>query len=130
GDCYAVGISDSSNFPQTPGTFQGQHGPAFVTLTKLRASDGSLIYSSRFGPTTNNFDVTGVAVDSAGRATVVGSTDGADFPTTPNAFDPVKNAPPNYSSGFVTRFSPSGDALVFSTFIEGPQTGGNVTAVA
>ena len=33
----------------------------------------------------------GLALDSAGRATVTGPTSSSDFPTTPSAFDPAYN---------------------------------------
>jgi len=58
----------------------------------------------------------GIAVDAAGSAYIVGSTHSANYPTTPGAYSTAKG------SGWdvcVTKLSPSGDALVYSTFIGG-----------
>jgi Beta-propeller repeat len=64
--------------------------------------------------------VFGVAVDSAGSAHVTGSTrSGLTFPVTPGSFDP------DYGGGtdaFVTKLTPDGSGLVYSTFIGGELT--------
>jgi hypothetical protein len=120
GDVTVVGRADWVNFPTTSGAYQhtthpNHSGMAFVT--RLRASDGALVYSSLISGSGNENRPMAVAVDNLGRATVGGWTTSPDFPVTPGAFDTVKT----YSggSGFVLRMTPTGNDLEFSTFLEG-----------
>jgi hypothetical protein len=58
----------------------------------------------------------GIAIDGAGSAYVTGDSVSSDFPTTAGAFEPA------YSGGqdaFVTKLSPDGSSLVYSTFLGG-----------
>ena len=66
----------------------------------------------------------GVALDSAGSAYVTGYTYSIDFPTK----NPYQSAPPakippvspgQWPSAFVTKFSPDGSSLVYSTYLGG-----------
>ena len=61
----------------------------------------------------------GIAVDEEGHAYVTGETASTDFPTTAGALlETRKNG--DGSSGFVTKRSPDGDSLAYSTLLEGP----------
>jgi len=55
---------------------------------------------------------------------VVGETNGADFPTTPGAFQPSFNEPSATINrgwdAFVTRFNATGSQMVFSTYLGAP----------
>ena len=83
-----VGRTESSDLPTSPGAFQrtaDDSGRAFVARLKPNGrGQEDLVYSSHFGP---SFSFSAVDVDSEGVATMVGSTDSTDFPTTPGAFD-------------------------------------------
>ena len=71
------------------------------------------------GPGAHDNVSQGLAVDSAGSIYVTGYTSSLDFPIT-NAFDktyPSSNT--NSPSTFVTKFSPDGSSLVYSTFLGG-----------
>ncbi len=67
----------------------------------------------------------GLAVDSAGSVYVAGYTYSLDFPTK----NPYASAPPakswrhvppgQWPSAFVTKFSPDGSSLVYSTYLGG-----------
>ena len=84
-------------------------------MTKLSPDGTALVYSTYLGG--NNADSgTGIAVDSSGSAYVTGSTGSTDFPTTTNAFQ-RKNA--GEFDAFVTKLSPDGTALVYSTYLGG-----------
>jgi hypothetical protein len=130
GDVIVTGGTFGPNgFPTSPGSYQSPNG-SDVFVTKFRGTDGSLIYSSLFGGATNNEGTRAIAVDSSGCATVVGETHAMNFPVTPGAFETVRHSPSNLPSGFALRLSNQGNALLFSTYIEGPQTGGDVFGVA
>jgi hypothetical protein len=117
GDAYVGGYTFSSDFPTTPDAFQtayGGAGEAFVT--ELNQTGSSLLYSTFFnGGGGNNDYVAGIAVDSTGDAFVTGYT-GPGLPTTPGAFQ-TTYPPTTGSSGFVTKFNPSGSGLTYSTYL-------------
>ncbi|MEW5986901.1 MAG: SBBP repeat-containing protein [Chloroflexota bacterium] len=116
GNAYLTGWTSSSTFPTTPGafdtTFAGIHD-AFVT--KLNAAGSGLVYSGLLGGFGND-QPHGLAVDGAGAVYVTGHVSAGGFPVTPGAFDTTLNGS---WDGFVTKISPAGDALVYSTFLGG-----------
>jgi hypothetical protein len=112
GNSYITGYTTSANFPITNAVFSTIAGrDAF--LTKLSPT-GSLLASTFLGGSSNE-DGWAVAVDTLGRATVVGTTFSLNFPTT-NALQSARSGNLDL---FVTRFNPTGDALDFSTYLGG-----------
>ena len=120
GNAYVVGTTSSNNFP-TVNPFQatmGGWGHGILTgytyidafLTKFNPS-GSVFYSTFLGGHSQD-DGSGVAVDSAGDAYVVGDTTSPDFPLM-NALQPTVSS--TYTP-FVTKFNASGSALLYSTY--------------
>ena len=57
-----------------------------------------------------------VAVDSSGAIYLAGEVASADFPTTPGAFDRQLSG---FSDGFVTKLSPDGKQILYSTLLGG-----------
>jgi hypothetical protein len=120
GDAYVSGISNSTTFPTTPGSFQTTFGggirDAFVT--KLNPIGSGLVYSTYLGGNDDD-DGFGIAVDSSGSAYVTGFTASTNFPTTPGAFQTTDPSSINLHA-FVTKFNPVGSApLVYSTYLGG-----------
>lgn len=134
GSAYVVGATASSNFPTTPQAFQASSkggscaglfqvdpvcGDAFVT--KLNPQGTAVVYSTYLGGSGADWAV-GVALDASGNAYVTGHTSSMDFPTTPGAFQTTcgpcdsSGAPGN---GFITKLSPQGNSLVYSTYLGG-----------
>ena len=117
GNAYVTGLTESSDFPITPGAFQTSYSTsedsAFVT--KLNATGTTLIYSTFLG---GNFSDSGrgIALDSSGYAYVVGVAASPNFPTTPGAFQTTLGGT---SSGFITKLNPTGSTLVYSTYLGG-----------
>ena len=118
GNAYVTGSTGSPNFPSTSGAYAYAYD-AF--LTKISADGASMVYSTFIGGALNSDMGVAVAVDkTSGSAFVGGYTDSPDFPTTANAFQ--KGAPGDYSwNAFVTKVSPTGDALQYSTLLGGNQ---------
>lgn len=114
GNAYVTGSATSSTFPTTPGAYQtsyGGLGDAFVT--KLNADGTQLVYSTFLGA--GGIDAgAAIAVDSAGRAYVSGSTASSSFPTTPGAFQTTYGG---LGDAFATRLNSGGTALLYSTFL-------------
>jgi hypothetical protein len=127
GNAYVTGTTTSTDFP-TANPFQPAFGggstDAFVT--KFNSSGSAMFYSTYLGGTSSDFDG-GIVVDSSGNAYVMGSTSSINFPTA-NPFDATYGGGlcggfplPSYpcSDAFVTKFNPSGSALVYSTYLGG-----------
>jgi hypothetical protein len=84
--------------------------------------DPSLVYSTYLGNITGPGGAYGsaIAVDSAGDAYVTGTAN-SGFSVTSGSFQTVD--PAGYVAAFITKFNPSGTALVYSTYL-GDNTGG------
>lgn len=115
GNAYIAGRTGSPNFPTTPNAFQtvlrAKSTNAFVTKVD---SEGSLVFSTYLGGSGGE-DGHGIAVDGKGNVYVTGATGSADFPTA-NPFQPNLRG---QTDAFVTKFDPSGSALVYSTYLGG-----------
>ena len=126
GNAYVTGITTSTDFPLATAfddSFNGEHD-AFVT--KLNPSGSSLIYSTYLGGINDEYAMC-IDIDKSGSAYLTGFTCSVDFPTV-NAFDSDFNG--NYSDAFVTKFSPSGTSLAYSTFLGGSNEEGGYTELA
>jgi hypothetical protein len=109
-----VGDTSSSDFPTSPGAYDGS--PPGRVVAKLDFTLSNLLFStvlSPHQPGTTSF-VRDVAVDPTGNVTVVGYTNASWWPVTPGAFDTTYGG---QEDGYVTRFNPTGSALVYSTYI-------------
>jgi hypothetical protein len=114
GQAYMAGITSSAVFP-TENALDGTYGGSDdIFVAKLDASGSSLIYCTYLGGEYQE-DVATIAVDAAGFAYVGGSTMSTDFPTF-NAFQGVRAGS---LDGFVTKLSPLGTAIVYSTYLGG-----------
>lgn len=119
GSAYVVGITQSVDFPITPGVFQpALHGANDVFVTKLNPEGSALVYSTYLGG--GGPDISRrIALDALGNAYVTGATNSPDFPTTPGALQPLHAGG---EDAFVTKLNADGSAILFSTFLGG---GGN-----
>jgi hypothetical protein len=130
GNAYLTGQTYSFDFPIAH-AFQPTKGgnPIYAIsnafVTKLSPDGSSLVYSSYLGGggySTNYFgygdDGDAIAVDGAGNAYVTGFAYSTDFPTA-NAFQPTKGGSLTNPNAFVTKVSPDGDGLVYSSYLGG-----------
>jgi hypothetical protein len=123
GNAYVTGATQSTNFPTTAGAFQtsfrGTAGNYNGFVTKVNASGTALLYSSYLGGNGFGDYGSGIAVDGAGNAYVIGSTSSANFPTTAGAFQTSYHAAGGNTNAFVTKVNASGTALLYSTYLGG-----------
>jgi hypothetical protein len=117
---YLTGSTASSDFPMVH-PFQGTYPGSFnAFLTKISPDGSSLLYSTFFGG--NGSDTpSGLAVDAAGDMIIAGTTSSTNLPVA-NAYQSTVSANlggmyGNY--GFLTKFSPDGSSLVYSTYFGG-----------
>ena len=119
GNAYLSGETSSLNFPTTPGAFQTSFG-GYQTdgfVTKLNAAGNAVVYTTYLGGDSEDYP-SSLAVDSSGNAYVTGHTWLASFPVTPGAFSRFHSVGTNTDS-FVSKLSPYGANLVYSTYLGG-----------
>jgi beta-propeller repeat-containing protein len=114
GNAYVTGSTLSARFPVSQPLQRDLSGYFDVFVAKLNPSGNALLYSTYLGGSGDD-QGTSIAVDTSGSAYVTGKT-GGTFPTTSNAFQTDK---PGGYDAFVTKLSPAGDALVYSTYLGG-----------
>jgi hypothetical protein len=119
GSAYVTGYAGSSDFPTANPLTRVGAGGGHAFVTKFNAAGTALLYSTYLGGSSSEHGQA-IAVDSAGSAYVTGDTFSTDFPTV-NPVQPTNTF--NTSAAFVTKFSPDGSALIYSTYLGG-STGG------
>jgi len=119
GNAYVTGSTNSADFPTTPGAFNttctGFCNTSFVTKV---LADGGLGYSTFMGGVTGAW---AIVVDSAGAAYITGGA-GSGLPLV-NAFQSVP------AGGFAQKLKPDGTALDYSTYLGGGGDWGRGIAV-
>jgi len=119
-DVWVAGSTQSSDFPVVNAYQATQPGHYNAFLSKISAAGSSLLYSTYLGG--NGADQpSGVSIDSLGNIYVAGATSSENFPVA-NAYQATMS--PNQGGlygayGFLTKFSPDGSSLVYSTFLGG-----------
>lgn len=109
GALYAAGYTTAQNFPTTTGAFDRDAEGYDAFVTKVSADGSSLVYSTLVGGSGADLCY-GLAVNPLGEAYITGSSASPDFPTTQGVFDITASG-----DAFVTRLTPDGSSLVFST---------------
>jgi len=117
GNAYVAGYTLSSDFP-TASAFDrsiGKSGDVDVFVSKLNAAGTALVWSTYLGGVGSVDRAVGIAVDSAGSAYVTGYTAGNNFPVSATAWQ----KPITGGAAFITKLTPSGSALSYSTYVGG-----------
>ncbi len=115
GIVYGTGMTSSPDFP-TVNPFQSTYGGDWddCLVFKLDPWHNQMFYATFLGGS-NRDECWGIDIDETGAAYVTGYTISTDFPTV-GGFDLEYNG---YYEAFVTKLSPAGDHLVFSTYLGG-----------
>jgi hypothetical protein len=125
GDAFIVGGTNSYDFPSTPGALQTRFGggPMDAFVAKISGDGSSVIWYTYLGG--SKYDAGfGVGLDRAGNVYVVGRTSSTDYPTTRGAYDRTYNGGLNREpwyggDAFVSKVSPDGSKLLYSTYLGG-----------
>jgi hypothetical protein len=131
GSAYIVGTTNSTNFPVSVAALQKAYGGSAVCyfswlcgdafVTKLSADGTSLVYSTYLGGSGAE-DGNAIDIDSSGNAYVTGVTSSTDFPVTPGVVQATCGTG-CYGNAFVSKLSPDGSKLVYSTYLGGSDQG-------
>jgi hypothetical protein len=114
GNAYITGVTKSKNFPTRDPYQATLPGNYSVFVTKINPAGDSLIYSTYIGGSSDD-RAGGIAVDSTGSAYITGETKSENFPTR----NPYQATLAGEFDAFVTKLTPSGNDLSFSTYLGG-----------
>lgn len=117
GSMYIAGDTMSANLPGPAGSYDRTYNLLSDAYVAKLSPVGALVYLTYLGGAEDDFGKC-IAVDSAGSAYVGGYTESHGFPVTNGVFGPTHHNAGNLD-GFVTKLTPSGDALDYSTFVGG-----------
>ncbi len=116
GSAYLTGSTFSNDFPVV-GAFQGSQNsfPSDAFVVKVNPSGTSLVYATYLGGSSSEVG-NAIAVDAQGSAYVVGNSFSDNFPITGGSFQDARDGS---GDAFVTKLSPDGSTLSYSTFLGG-----------
>ncbi len=133
GAVYVTGNTMSTDFPVI-GPIQANHGGGLTDafITKINPAGTAIVYSTYLGGSGDDF-AEAVTVDSFGAVYVTGNTFSTDFPMVnpiQGIYGGDNGSFPFYGDAFVTKLSPSGTAITYSTYLGGANNdGGNAIAI-
>jgi Beta-propeller repeat len=123
GHAYVTGVAITSDFPTTVGAYRTAACPNVYPfagdgfVAKLTVDGSALVYSTLLCGQGDDSPA-GIAIDAAGNAYLAGTTASSDFPLV----DPIELARGGGVmglSGFVSKLSPDGSQLLYSTYLGG-----------
>lgn len=120
GNPYVTGETMAADFPVVNAYQSTLSGTEDAFLVKFSSDGSSIVYSTYLGGSARQF-ANSVSVDPSGQAVIAGVTQSFDFPAF-NAFQASVSADQFGNTGqygFITKFSPLGTSLVFSSYLSG-----------
>ncbi|MFN0150006.1 MAG: hypothetical protein ACKVU1_04730 [bacterium] len=121
GAALVVGNTSSNGFPTSASAFDRTwNGALDGFAASFDIATGAFLSASYLGGATNDY-ANAVIADAQGNAIIAGETESEDFPTTAGAYARFFSG---FSDAFITKFSRTNDALLFSTYLGGRQLDG------
>jgi len=140
---YLVGETMAAKLPATVGVVQPSGAPQDSAGTYVQAYRGfvakfnpvtsaagvTLAYCTYLGGRTLNTNdyISGIAIDSASNAYLLGYTNSKDFPVTSGAYGTVCGTNGTCAAAHVTKLNPTGTAILWSTYVGGSKSDGGDT---
>jgi hypothetical protein len=118
GNIVVTTSTASTDIPTTPGGFQPKPvgGNGGIAVAKLSADCTRLIWCTYLSGSNNESPRGGLALDRDNNVVIVGTTNSADYPTTPGVLQPRLSGP---RDSLITKLKADGSGLVFSTLLGG-----------
>ncbi len=111
GAAYVAGETTASDFP-TVNPIQAANNGDNMFVLKISPGGAGLAYATVLGGTLKSAAYA-VAVDTSGNAYITGTARSTDFPVTANSYETA----PAGGAAIVAKISPSGGALLYSTYL-------------
>jgi hypothetical protein len=109
----------------TPNAHDTTHNGGYDGVVARLAADGQAVdWATYFGGSGNDVYAPSIRLDAQGNAVIAGSTESANLPTTPGAFQASRQGP---SDIHVAKFSADGQTLMLSTYLGGGADDGTET---
>jgi len=133
GSAYVTGFTFSTKFPTSSPVIQATNHSASTSnafVTKFKPGGQALAFSTYLGGKGTD-QALAIAIDSTTNIYITGSTSSSDFPVTSGAFQLTNvNGTTDGSDAFVSKISPDGSKLIYSTYLGGTGADqGNAIAV-
>ncbi len=119
GETYVAGQTESVDFPTVNPYQASLKGSSDAFVTKFDAAGNALVYSTYLGGSGFQQGYA-IAIDSSESAYITGITNSTDFPVV-NAYQATNPsaAGSGTNPGFVSKLSPAGNVLDYSTYLGG-----------
>ena len=109
GAAYVTGYTSSTNFPVVNPIQATNAGSTDVIIFKLNAAGSALVYSTYLGGSSADYGQ-GLAIDSAGRAIILGDTYSTNYPTV----NPLPGTPDEFfGAAFLTKVNETGNQTLY-----------------
>lgn len=119
GNAYVCGMTQSDDFPATPGAYDDEYAGEWDAFVAKVKSDGSDVdWATFLGGVLRDY-AWDIAREESGKLVIAGKTHNADFPVTPGAYDETFNGPFDTADIMVARLSGNGKKLIAATFLGG-----------
>ena len=115
GKPYIAGYTFSSNFPTQNALQSTLAGSSDAFVTEIDPGTSSLVFSTYLG-STGDQSAQAIAIDSVGSIYITGKTTSSSFPLTAG---PFQSTYAGQGDAFVTKLSPGGTQMVYSTYLGG-----------
>lgn len=115
GNIYVGGYTTTGDLPAGGGYQTKLAGSQDAYVVKLDPTGTKVVYATYLGGRRATSYVTAVGVDGSGNAYITGGTSASSFPVTTSAYEKTYMA----NASFVTKFNATGNALLYSTFVNG-----------
>jgi hypothetical protein len=112
-----AGVTSSSDYPVTSGAYDTSYNGDYDALVSKLSADGtSLVWSTYYGGSDREWDVSGLDLDGSARPVFTGGTRSTDLPTSTGAYGTSLGGT---DDAFVAALSADGSALAFGTYLGG-----------
>ena len=122
GELFISGQSGTANLP---GAVNNRNQPNDAFVSKISSSDGSAEWTRYLGGNSVDSARTDPVVDSEGNIYILGHTYSTDFPTVDPAFSSLSSS----RNAFISKLSPDGTELKWSTYFGGTSNNSVTSAV-
>src|SRR6266851_3807812 len=119
---FVTGSTFASTLPVTPaGIIQSPASGSFQNgfVEKFNATGTTLLYATYLSGLNGDTAPSAIAADASDNAYITGYTTSSGYPTLAALIPEIPESPLATTSGFLTKLTPAGDGILFSTFIPG-----------